>query len=179
MSDLLQKTVIPNPHHVGAPARMADGRLFTDYRANGSLLPPLPKTLWSEYDRRNAMLSTGSARIAGDRSTTVLRAGQSACVDTMVPEQNKRVCMWNGCETKEAHPVGLGTGRLYDTHFRANVSVDPDVLASSTGPELFGTFSPLQQNYIGTSLTPSLSLSPSPSLSLTKPPPNRYSFPKQ
>ena len=140
---------IPHPHWPGSSARMSDGRLFTDYRANCTLLAP--KTagdIWADFDRRSRMMRTGSTQVAADRQLTALRAAPTAgaCVDTMVPELRKRCYHWNGpIQDIIAHPAGLGTGRLYLPGQSALVGADPYVVAAATFPRamLSGTFEPM------------------------------------
>jgi hypothetical protein len=151
---------IPNPRYPGSPARMADGRLFTNYRPNCSLLAPLGSGPWSDWSRKQNMVNTGEVTIATDRSTTVMRAGSVGCVDTMVPEFSKRVYAWNGPATSGlgmqgpaelvSQPVGLGTGRMYLPGHPGLVAGDPDVLARATIPDsmLPGTFSPNPNAYM-------------------------------
>ncbi len=141
---------IPNPRYPGAPARMADGRLFTNYRPNCSLLAPLSNGPWADWNRKETMVNTGEARIATDRSTTVMRAGSVGCVDTMVPEFSKRVYAWNGPIEMASQPVGLGTGRMYLPGQTGLVTGDPDVLAKATFPDSMmpGTFSPNPNAYV-------------------------------
>lgn len=136
-------SAIPNPRYPGSSARMADGRLFTDYRPNCSLLAPLGTGAWADWGRKQTMVNTGEHRIAADRSTTVMRAGSVGCVDTMVPEWSKRVYAWNGPIEVVAQPIGLGTGRMYLPGQPGLVSGDPDVLARTTFPDsmLPGIFS--------------------------------------
>jgi hypothetical protein len=143
----------PNPHYVGAPARMADARIFTDYRANCKLLPPLHGGTWADHDRRVVMRASAANRIADDRRKAVLRGGSSAasCVDTMVPELKKRVYAWNGpVGEKVVQPVGLGTGRFYLPGRLDLLDADPDVVALATIPQsiLFGTHSAAGGSYV-------------------------------
>lgn len=143
-------TTVPNPRYPGSPARMADGRLFTDYRANCSLLAPLGAGRWADFDRKQAMVNTGAQMIGTDRALLAMRAGTSGCVDTMVPELSKRVYNWDGPAAQMlAHPAGLGTGRLYLPGRSDLVTGDPDVLAAATFPAalLPGTFSSNPQLY--------------------------------
>jgi hypothetical protein len=113
-----------NPRYPGSAARMADGRLFTDYRGNCQLVQGT-----NTFDRKQLMQKTGVKAIQADRSTSVTIAGTTGCVDTMVPELTKRVCSWNGCQTLPAQPVGIGQGRMYWPGSSSSVS-DPDDMAS-------------------------------------------------
>ena len=129
---------IAHPHYAGAPARMADGRLFTDYRANCQLLAPLRGGPWADHDRRVVMRASAEGRIADDRRKAVLRAGVGVgCVDTMLPEFKKRMYAWNGpVAVGIIQPVGIGTGRLY-LPGRADLlaeGTDPDAIAMATIP---------------------------------------------
>jgi hypothetical protein len=143
---------IPHPHYASAPARMSDGRLFTDYRANCELLPPLRGGTWEDHDRRVLMRNGAASEIAADRSKTVRQAGigSAGCVDTMLPEFTKRVYAWNGPITERiVEPVGLGTGRLYLPGRLDLLGADPDVVAAATIPPamLPGTFSAMGGSY--------------------------------
>jgi hypothetical protein len=138
----MERAMIPNPHHAGAPARMADGRLFTDYRPNCDLMAPLKGEPFAEYKRKEAMLKNAQYAIATDRNMLVMRAGSAGCVDTMVPELNKRIYAWNGPVGEVlAQPAGLGTGRMYLPGQPGLAAADPDILAAATFPEMPGTFS--------------------------------------
>lgn len=126
---------IANPHHPSAPIRMADGRLFTDYRPNCTLLAA------ATPDRRDKMTANGETAMAMDRYLTVSRAGQLGVVDTMVPELYKQSYTWNARFEMMAHPVGIGTGRLYlPGQTEELVHADPDVVAMATFPKMSGTF---------------------------------------
>jgi hypothetical protein len=123
---------IANPHFPSAPLRMADGRLFTDYRPSCTLLaPPTP-------ERRAQMIQGGVTSMALDRYNTVNRAGQHGVVDTMVPELHKSVYSWDGGVRAMAHPVGIGLGRMYVSSVVP--SADPDVVAVATFPQMGGTY---------------------------------------
>jgi len=120
---------IINPRFPGAPAWMSDGRLFTDYRPNCELAGS-PSN--ASYDSKSHLQSMGALQIKTDRSLTVLRAGSTGCVDTMVPESTKRVCAWDGCTTLPAHAGGIGQGRLYVWQRPELAGADPDVTAAAT-----------------------------------------------
>jgi hypothetical protein len=140
---------IPNPHYVGAPARMSDGRLFTDYRRSTLLLPKLRPNTWADYDRRNDMTRTGEMRISNDRTMATQRGGSVNCVDTMVPELTKFQYAWNGGQQRLAHPVGIGAGRLPLPGRPDLINADPDTLAAATFPlEMFpGSWDPRASLY--------------------------------
>jgi hypothetical protein len=131
-----------NPHHPSAPVRMADGRLFTDYRPSCSLLAPLaPNRTWAGIERRDQMKTGGENAMALDRYMTVSRAGQIGVVDTMVPELYKQSYTWGARFEAMAHPAGIGTGRMY-LPGRADelIRADPDAVAVATFPQMGGTF---------------------------------------
>lgn len=169
---MLAKARIANPRYPDSPARMADGRLFTDYRANCSLLLAHKKgpAFGASFDDKQRMQATGNLLINTDRSLTVMRAGSMSCVDTMVPELTKRVCAWDGCTTLSAHAAGIGQGRLYLPGRPDLVAADPDLLAAKTAFE-HGTFSANPNLY----MAGPASAAPRPVVVPAKP--NRYSAP--
>jgi len=123
---------------------MSDGRLFTDYRENCSILGTHSV---ADYENKQRLQTTGLQMIGTDRSLTVMKAGSTGCVDTMVPELTKRVCGWNGCVTLPAHGVGIGQGRLYLPGQPDLAAADPDVVAAATFP-MAGTFSSNPDLYV-------------------------------
>ena len=163
---------IPNPRYPGAPARMADGRLFTDYRSNCSLLPTLTEGPWADFERQQGMKATGLVAIKADRGAVVMRAASYGCVDTMVPELTKRIYRWDGPVEVPCHAAGIGTGRLYLPGRPDLAAADPDLTAKITFPEMAGTFPTNVGLY-----TAVPQVVPVP---VTRPPPakvNRYSVP--
>jgi hypothetical protein len=155
MSGLIDALRITNPHHAGAPSRMADGRLFTDYRANCKLLPVKKQSgPFAEFGLHQQVQQMGASQIRNDRMVTVLRSANTNCVDTMVPELTKRVYSWNGPQVLMAHPVGIGSGRLYLPGRPDLANADPDRVAAATFPEMAGTFSTDPAAYIAGSRIP-------------------------
>jgi hypothetical protein len=150
---------------------MADGRLFTDYRASCSLLPALGNSRWADWERQQGMKRNGQVYIKADRGATVMRAASYGCVDTMVPELTKRVYSWNGPIEFMSQPAGIGTGRSYLPGRTDLVAGDPDVLAISTFPEMVGTFSTNIATYTALPGKPVVPVSAAPSRL------NRYSAP--
>ena len=136
---------ILNPHYSGAPARMADGRLFTDYRGNCTTLAPLSNDTWADFNRKQAMVKDGRHQIMADRRIAFARGASVDCVDTMVPEVANRVYTWNSASVlpTAAGSVGIGTGTLYLPTYPSLVEADPDVIASTTFPVIPGTMKPM------------------------------------
>lgn len=129
-----------NPHWPTSAARMADGRLFTDYRPNCDLLAAKDSGVWADFERRAAMLKASSKT---DRVLASMRAASTNCVDTMVPELQKRVYQWNGpVAVGLSHAAGIGTGRLYLPTRLDLMTADPDLVAAETIPDsmLPGTY---------------------------------------
>lgn len=91
--------------------RMADGRLFTDYRRSTALLPPLQDTPWADWNRIQSMQRLGVARMQNNRAQSNMAAGSTNCVDTMVPELSKWNYDWNNGQQRLRYPVGIGAGR--------------------------------------------------------------------
>ena len=114
----------PNPRYAGSPARMADGRLFTDYRGNCLIVKGA-----NTFDRKLQMQGTGRTAMRADRATSIRVGGSTGCTDTMVPELSKRVCEWNGCRTLPSEAIGIGQGRLY---WPGEPVQDPDEMAALT-----------------------------------------------
>jgi len=167
----MSSTQIPNPRFPGTPARMADGRLFTDFRRSCSLLAPLrPDKTWADWERHQLMKTTGHIAIKSDRGQAVMAAASYGCVDTMVPELTKRVYSWDGPVEQLCHAAGIGTGRSYLPGRPDLVSADPDLLAATTFPSM-GTFSTNIELYTAIPQRPPVPASAVPGKM------NRYSVP--
>jgi hypothetical protein len=167
---MLAKARTPNPHYPDSPSRMADGRLFTDYRGNCKLVL---SDYGGSFEDKQRLQQTGTLMINADRSVTVMKAASLSCVDTMVPEATKRVAGWNGGRTLVAHAAGIGQGRLYLPGRTDLVAGDPDVLAAATAFD-FGTFSANPNMYMaggGADVTARQVATVTPAR------PNRYSVP--
>lgn len=155
---------IPHPHWIGAPSRMSDGRIFTDYRPNCNTI---------EQNRRTDLQNTGLLHIQTDRSLAAMAAGHAGCVDTMVPELNKRVYSWHGGAQVVSQAAGIGTGRFYLPGQPELLNADPDVVAAATIPDsmLPGTFQPNPFLYAPMMTVPSVA---GPVIPASR---NRYSAP--
>ena len=135
-----------NPHYSGAPARMSDGRLFTDYRGNCTTLSPLSNDTWADFDRKQNMVKDGRHQMMADRRIAFARAASVDCVDTMLPEMAKRIYRWDSVAfaPTAAGPLGLGTGTMYLPGSPELAAADPDVLASATFPTIAGSMQPMK-----------------------------------
>ena len=104
--------------------KMADGRLFTDYRPRCDTQLQFQAPMSSSYDYRQWMIANGT-RIA-DHHRALARAA-SCCtpckaplaIGTMMPESDRVVCDKVGCSRVPMRNakggMSLGTGREYGT----------------------------------------------------------------
>ncbi len=127
--------------NASAPARMDDGRMFTDYRPRCAQYPIKLNSQWGEHDGRQNMIHGSDVLMEEARNVLQRKATpvSSSCVDTMVPELYKRVCTWRGCETIPGHFTGIGTGRIFLPD-SANLAEEPDKLAQVTQPNIPNTY---------------------------------------
>ena len=132
-------TVNPNQAATGSPARMMDGRLFTDYRPRCHQYPVKAAAAWGDNEYRERMIAGADELMDAARQMNNRKATAAACVDTMVPEMYKRVCTWKGCKVVPSNPAGVGTGRIYVPSV-ATAADDPQMLSDVSIPQLFGTF---------------------------------------
>ena len=112
------------------PPRMADGRLFTDYRprCDRNLAYAAPMT--GSWDYRQYIIGNGSSIIDADRAKAAMGAKCAPCVQpynvgTMAPETDRVVCDKVSCarvKPDKPSPYAIGTGRDY--------GVTPDAKAS-------------------------------------------------
>ncbi len=132
-------TVNPNQVATGSPARMMDGRLFTDYRPRCSQYPLKAAQTWGDNAARQRMVQGADELMEAARQMNNRKATATACVDTMVPELYKRVCTWKGCKTVPGHFSGVGVGRIYVPSMETSAG-NPQALSDMTVPALFGTY---------------------------------------
>ena len=172
---MLGKARTMNPRYPNSPSRMADGRLFTDYRPNCQLSAQIDmhkSSFGASFENKQKLQQTGGHHINTDRSLTAMKAGRlGGCVDTMVPELTKRVCAWDGCTTLPAHAAGIGQGRLYLPGRMDLITADPDLLAKATAFE-HGTFPANVGLYVAGPLPSAM-----PTAGVVPARPNRYSAP--
>lgn len=126
-----------DPHYsaTGAPARMADGRLVTDYRPRCYQYPLLAAQTWGDNDARSRMVHGAEELMAAAREMNNRKNTATSCDDTMVPELYKRVCTWEGCKTIPGNFQGIGTGRIYVPSSAGNAA-SPQALSDADVPQL-------------------------------------------
>jgi hypothetical protein len=126
-----------DPHYVrtGAPARMADGRIMTDYRPRCFQYPYAAAAQWGDNEARNRMTSGALELMEVARQVNNRKVLPTSCVDTMVPELYKRVCTWKGCKTIPGNFMGVGTGRIYVPGAEA-AAADPQALSDVSVPKI-------------------------------------------
>lgn len=126
-----------DPHYseTGAPARMADGRLVTDYRPRCYQYPLLAAQKYGDNDARMRMIHGADELMAAARKMNDFKNTPTSCDDTMVPELYKRVCTWEGCKTIPGNFQGIGTGRIYVPSASGNAS-SPQALSDESVPKI-------------------------------------------
>lgn len=130
-------TVNPHYTHTGSPARMADGRIMTDYRPRCFQYPLMAAQTWGTNDARQRMIHGAEELKTAARQINNRKVSATSCVDTMVPELYKRVCTWQGCKTIPGNFQGIGTGRMYVASGPAS---NPQALSDVSVPTIPLTF---------------------------------------
>lgn len=110
----------PNNKFVGCPARMADGRHFTDYRPSCQVnnLIRMNNNVVNSFDYRMYLANNATRLMDINRAYALQKNSCGPCMapygqGTMLPEKYMQVCNGRSCETKLVNPDGIGTGRLY------------------------------------------------------------------
>ncbi len=138
MSSACFATINPNQAASGSPARMADGRLFTDYRPRCYQYPLKAAQTWGDNEYRARMVHGAEELMEAARQLNNRKATATKCVDTMVPELYKRICTWKGCKVIPGNFSGIGVGRIF-VPSDEGLAGNPQALADSSVPALFGT----------------------------------------
>jgi hypothetical protein len=138
-SDACFSTVNPHYSSQGTPARMADGRVLTDYRPRCFQYPTAAAAAFGGDEYRTRMIHGADELMAAARELNNRKVTSVSCVDTMVPELYKRVCTWKGCKTIPGNYQGIGTGRIY-VPSASGAASDPQALSDMTVPTLPQTF---------------------------------------
>ncbi len=130
-----------NPHYskYGTPARMADGRILTDYRPRCFQYATQAAATFGENEYRARMIHGADELMTVARELNNKKVASVSCVDTMVPELYKRVCTWKGCKTVPGNYQGIGTGRVYVPSASGSAG-NPQALSDITIPHIPQTF---------------------------------------
>jgi hypothetical protein len=106
--------------HFDCPAKMADGRHFTDYRPNCHLNNNLRtnNSVQNTFDYRRFLQSRADNLMDFNRAYAYEQNGCGSCkepyhTNTMLPEQSRLFCDKSGCHAAVVNPNGLGQGRCY------------------------------------------------------------------
>jgi len=131
-------TLDPQYAKYGAPARMADGRIMTDYRPRCFQYPVAAAREWGVQNYRKRMTDGAKELMLAAQEVNNRKVTPTSCVDTMVPELYKRVCTWDGCKTIPGNFQGIGVGRIYVPSAASKAS-DPQALSDLTIPKIPAT----------------------------------------
>lgn len=112
-----------NNKYFDCPARMSDGRHFTDYRPNCDLEHELRQenNVMSSFEYRNFLQSNAEQILNVNRKKACRQnCCGGSCKEnfnngTMLPEKYIVKCDGNTCTRVLADPTGLGDGRAYFT----------------------------------------------------------------
>jgi hypothetical protein len=132
-------TVDPHYAKTGAPARMSDGRMVTDYRPRCYQYPTAAAQAFGDNGVRTRMTHGAKELMEAARALNNRKATSVSCVDTMVPELYKRVCTWKGCKTVPGNFQGIGTGRIYVPSLEGSAA-NPQALSDASVPAIPLTF---------------------------------------
>jgi hypothetical protein len=109
-----------NNKFASAPARMADGRHFTDYRPSCHLNAKIQieNQVPNSYEFRMFLTRNAEDLMELNRKQSYLANGAFECkppynVGTMLPESHKVKCNAQTCEVSHNYENGLGLGRDY------------------------------------------------------------------
>ena len=111
-----------NNKFFNSPARMADGRLFTDYRPNFEMNRYIESgnKIKNTQDYRMFLSRNGEKIIEKNSEYIFLKNGMTNCMEpyhvgTMLPEKTRVVCDQHTCRVVDVDPNGHGQGREYVT----------------------------------------------------------------
>lgn len=138
-NDACFTTVDPHYGKYGSPARMADGRIVTDYRPRCNQYSVSAAKAFGDNEYRNRMIHGADELMSAARALNNRKLTPTECVDTMVPELYKRVCTWKGCKVIPGNFQGIGTGTIYVPDAESLAS-DPQALSDRTIPKIPQTF---------------------------------------
>jgi len=96
------------------PARMSDGRIFTDYRPRCSEANFIGAQPTSSFDYRMRLTRDASKIMDQLNQAQIAKNSCAPCTDTMLPEQYQQQCNKQVCWSKPGMHSGLGLGRVYE-----------------------------------------------------------------
>lgn len=118
-----KESEVSDNKHSSCPAKMSDGRLFTNYNSRCAMLAEvLPTQLGTKsavgldgYDTRQYMIHNADAIIQAQRQVATCAARCAPCgKDTMLPEEEIDTCNNMTCVRRSSGAQnGLGLGRDY------------------------------------------------------------------
>ena len=140
-----------NNKYPDCPARMADGRTFTDYRQSCSVnsLLRTSSNSFNSHEYRMYLTRNAETLINLNRQMTFERNKCGPCVKpynvgTMLPEQRKISCDHHGCLISVNDETGIGYGRQYnsfpDTFFPVHVGNNKTVNCCATPLDNFNQY---------------------------------------
>jgi hypothetical protein len=125
-----------NNKHFASPPRMADGRHFTDYRANYNLNNQIKTDngVANSFEFKAFLCDNGNNIRELNKKHAFNKNGVKEFVapyetGTMLPEKQKVKCDKNKCEIVDNYEHGIGMGRIYNTEKVSNC------LKPLSGPE--------------------------------------------
>ena len=111
---------VSNNKHFDCPARMNDGRHFTDYRPSCHLnnMIRANNNVLNSYDYRMFLTNNASKLMDLNRQYSCEKNCSTNCVSpydetTMLPEKELTNCNEKGCVTNPSVFEGIGSGRVY------------------------------------------------------------------
>ena len=116
MSD--NKFKVSDNKFVDCPARMDDGRQFTDYRPNCYLNNAIRvnNQTYNSFQYRMFLTHNATNLMKLNRNYNTQQMGCASCNATTLPEQSVVQCNANKCQIRNVNPKGLGQGRQYSSN---------------------------------------------------------------
>ena len=97
------------------PARMSDGRIYTDYRPGCFVNNTIRASnkLINNFDYRMYLTRNADKIMNNNKQYVIDKYNCKSCEDTMLPESTKVKCNTDVCKRKVVDTKGLGQGRSY------------------------------------------------------------------
>ena len=111
-----------NNRFFNSPSKMADGRLFTDYRPNCEMNRYIESgnKIRNTHDYRLFLSRNAERLMDKNKEYIYMKNGMGNCMEpyhigTMLPEKTRVVCDQHTCRVVDVDPNGHGQGREYVT----------------------------------------------------------------